>query len=61
MATKAHIAKAKRPPKFSTRLVRRCQLCGRPRGVYRKFGICRICLRNLANEGKIPGMKKASW
>jgi small subunit ribosomal protein S14 len=61
MATKAHIAKAKRLPKFSTRLVRRCQLCGRPRGVYRKFRICRICLRNLAAEGMIPGMKKASW
>jgi small subunit ribosomal protein S14 len=61
MATKAHIAKAKRPPKYPTRLVRRCQLCGRPRGVYRKFRICRICLRTLANEGKIPGMKKASW
>jgi len=61
MATKAQIAKAKRPPKHATRLVRRCQLCGRPRSVYRKFRICRICLRNLASEGKIPGMKKASW
>ncbi|HUS92127.1 MAG TPA: type Z 30S ribosomal protein S14 [Phycisphaerae bacterium] len=61
MATKAQIAKAKRKPKFSTRIVRRCQLCGRPRAVYRKFRICRICLRTLANEGKVPGMKKASW
>jgi small subunit ribosomal protein S14 len=61
MATKAQIAKAKRPVKYSTRLVRRCQLCGRPRGVYRKFRICRICLRNLAHEGKVPGLKKASW
>jgi len=61
MATTGQINKAKRPPKFSTRLVRRCQLCGRPRGVYRKFRICRICLRNLAAEGKIPGLKKASW
>jgi len=61
MATKAQIAKAKRKPKFSSRLVRRCELCGRPRSVYRKFRICRICLRTLANEGKIPGMKKASW
>jgi len=61
MATKALISKAKRTPKFSTRTVRRCQLCGRPRGVYRKFRICRICLRNMANEGKIPGMMKASW
>ena len=61
MATKAQIARAKRKPKFSTRIIRRCQLCGRPRSVYRKFRVCRICLRTLANEGKIPGMKKASW
>lgn len=61
MATKGQIAKSKRPPKFSTRKVRRCLLCGRARSVYRKFRICRICLRNLANQGKIPGMKKASW
>ena len=61
MATKALIAKAKRTPKFSTRIIRRCQLCGRPRSVYRKFRICRICLRELANQGKVPGMKKASW
>ena len=61
MATKALIAKSKREPKFSTRIIRRCQLCGRPRSVYRKFRICRICLRELANQGKIPGMKKASW
>jgi small subunit ribosomal protein S14 len=61
MATKAQIAKSNREPKFSSRTIRRCQLCGRPRAVYRKFRICRICLRNLANEGKIPGMKKASW
>jgi small subunit ribosomal protein S14 len=61
MATTAQINKAKRPPKFSTRIVRRCQLCGRPRAVYRKFHLCRICLRNLAHDGKIPGLKKASW
>ena len=61
MTTKAQIARAKRDPKFTTRDIRRCQLCGRVRGVYRKFRICRICLRNLANEGKIPGMRKASW
>lgn len=61
MATKAQIAKAKRSPKYSTRLVRRCELCGRSRGVYRKFRICRICLRNLAHEGKVPGLRKASW
>ena len=61
MATKAQVAKAKRPPKFMTRQIRRCQLCGRPRAVYRKFRMCRICLRQLANEGKVPGMMKASW
>jgi small subunit ribosomal protein S14 len=61
MATTAQRIKAKRTPKFSTRLKRRCELCGRPRAVYRKFRICRICLRNLANEGKIPGLKKSSW
>ncbi len=61
MATKALIAKAERTPKFSTRKIRRCQLCGRSRSVYRKFKICRICLRKMANEGLIPGMKKASW
>ncbi|MHC4917925.1 MAG: type Z 30S ribosomal protein S14 [Planctomycetota bacterium] len=61
MATKGQIAKAKRPPKFSTRIQRRCQICGRPRSVYRKFMVCRICLRNLAHKGVIPGMRKASW
>jgi small subunit ribosomal protein S14 len=61
MATKAQIAKAKRNPKYTTRQVRRCQLCGRVRAVYRKFSVCRICLRNLAHEGKVPGMRKASW
>lgn len=61
MATTAQRLKAAREPKFSSRIIRRCQLCGRVRGVYRKFRICRICLRNLAAEGKIPGMRKASW
>ncbi|HAU39242.1 MAG TPA: type Z 30S ribosomal protein S14 [Phycisphaerales bacterium] len=61
MATKAHVIKARKTPKFSSRRENRCQICGRPRSVYRKFRICRICLRNLASEGKIPGMKKASW
>jgi small subunit ribosomal protein S14 len=61
MATKAQIAKTKKTPKFPGRLHTRCELCGRPRAVYRKFRICRICLRNLASEGKIPGMRKASW
>jgi len=61
MATKAQRAKAARTPKFSTRIQRRCQICGRPRSVYRKFKICRICLRKLAHQGAIPGMRKASW
>lgn len=61
MAKKSLIAKAKRPPKFSTRLVRRCELCGRKRGYMRRFKICRICFRDLANKGQIPGIKKASW
>lgn len=61
MASKSKIAKAERKPKFSTRAVRRCQLCGRPRAVYRKFTICRICFRDMALDGLIPGVKKASW
>ena len=61
MASKSKIAKALRTPKFSSRRERRCQICGRPRSVYRKFGICRICFRNLADQGLIPGVKKASW
>jgi small subunit ribosomal protein S14 len=61
MASKAKIEKANAKPKFTTRRVRRCKICGRPRAVYRKFGICRICLRKLADQGLIPGLKKASW
>ncbi|MBS0211134.1 MAG: type Z 30S ribosomal protein S14 [Planctomycetes bacterium] len=61
MASKSKIAKAKTKPKFSTRQVSRCQLCGRPRAVYRKFKLCRICLRKLGDQGLIPGLKKASW
>lgn len=61
MASKSKIAAATRKPKHSTRLVRRCMLCGRPRAVYRKFGICRICFRKLADQGCIPGVRKASW
>jgi small subunit ribosomal protein S14 len=55
------LIKSKRKPKFSTRAYTRCGLCGRARAVYRKFGICRICLRRLAHKGEIPGMRKASW
>lgn len=61
MAKKCLREKQRRTPKFSTRAYTRCQLCGRARAVYQKFGICRICLRKLAHEGMIPGMRKASW
>jgi small subunit ribosomal protein S14 len=61
VASKSKIAKAKRTPKFATRVKRSCLLCGRPRAVYRKFGICRICFRKLADQGLIPGVRKASW
>jgi len=55
------INKARAKPKFSVRAVNRCQLCGRPRAVYRKFKICRLCFRDLALQGRIPGVRKASW
>jgi len=61
MATKALIAKCNRKPKFKVRAYTRCQLCGRPHSVYRKFGMCRICLRKRALAGEIPGMMKSSW
>jgi small subunit ribosomal protein S14 len=61
MAKTALIEKSKRTPKFKVRAYTRCQLCGRPRSVYRKFGLCRICLREQAHKGNIPGMTKASW
>ncbi|MEZ6045751.1 MAG: type Z 30S ribosomal protein S14 [Planctomycetaceae bacterium] len=61
MASKSKIAKASRKPKFSSRIEHRCKLCGRPRAVYRKFQICRICFRDMALDGLIPGVKKASW
>lgn len=61
MARKAMIMKALRKPKFSTRKVNRCRICGRSRGYLRKFQMCRICFRNLASEGKIPGVTKSSW
>jgi small subunit ribosomal protein S14 len=61
MASKSKIAKANRTPKFSSRRESRCKLCGRPRAVYRKFGLCRIHFRELADKGVIPGLRKASW
>lgn len=61
MARKAMIEKSHRKPKFEVRRRNRCQLCGRPRGYLRKFGMCRICFRTLAHRGLIPGVTKASW
>ncbi|RKX32588.1 MAG: type Z 30S ribosomal protein S14 [Verrucomicrobia bacterium] len=61
MAKKALVVKAQRPPKFAVRRYNRCQRCGRPRAYIRKFGICRICFRELASQGKLPGVIKASW
>jgi small subunit ribosomal protein S14 len=61
MAKKSLIVKSQRKPKYSTRQVNRCKVCGRPRGYMRKFGLCRICFRNLASEGMIPGVRKSSW
>ncbi|HSR88829.1 MAG TPA: type Z 30S ribosomal protein S14 [Candidatus Udaeobacter sp.] len=61
MATQSQIAKSNRKPKFTTRIVRRCWKCGRNRGYMGEFGLCRICFRELANQGKIPGIRKASW
>ncbi len=55
------ILKAQKKPKFSTRLVRRCKICGRSRGYMRKFDMCRVCFRKLASEGMIPGVTKSSW
>lgn len=61
MATKAWVAKTVRKPKFAVRQRNRCKRCGRPRGFLRKFELCRICFRNLALEGMLPGVTKSSW
>ncbi|MEY4744955.1 MAG: hypothetical protein RL272_900 [Candidatus Parcubacteria bacterium] len=61
MATEAQIAKSKKKPKFSSRLVRRCWRCGRQHGYMRDFELCRICFRELARRGEIPGVRKSSW
>jgi small subunit ribosomal protein S14 len=60
-ANKKNPDKVKLRPRDKIRIRLRCRLCGRPRAVYRKFGICRICFRNMASDGLIPGVKKASW
>jgi small subunit ribosomal protein S14 len=61
MAKKSLIAKAKKKPKYRVRQYHRCSRCGRPRAYMRKFSLCRICFRELALEGQIPGVVKASW
>lgn len=61
MATKAQISKSNKKPKFKARLTRRCFKCGRKRGYMRKFDLCRICFREMANKGLIPGIRKSSW
>ena len=61
MAKKSLVVKAGRPQKFKVRNYTRCRRCGRPRAVYRKFGLCRICLRDMAHAGEVPGVTKASW
>ncbi len=61
MARASQWAKANRPAKFSTRVVHRCKVCGRARAVYRDFNLCRLCMRQLALRGELPGVTKASW
>ncbi|MEK7072759.1 MAG: type Z 30S ribosomal protein S14 [Patescibacteria group bacterium] len=61
MATKAQIARSKKTPKESTQTVNRCWRCGRRHGYMRKFNLCRICFRELATNGQIPGVTKSSW
>ena len=61
MAKTSVIARSKKKPKFSTRIVRRCFRCGRKGGYIRTFGLCRICFREMATKGEIPGVKKSSW
>lgn len=61
MAKKSLINKQEREAKYPTRAYTRCKICGRPHSVLKKYGICRICFRELANKGEIPGVKKASW
>jgi small subunit ribosomal protein S14 len=61
MAKVCLIVKAKRKPKFAVRAYTRCNVCGRSRGVLRKFGLCRICFREMSLRGLIPGVTKSSW
>ncbi|MCH2175658.1 MAG: type Z 30S ribosomal protein S14 [Lentisphaeria bacterium] len=61
MAKKSLVAKSKRPAKFKVREYNRCEKCGRPRAYIRKFKLCRLCFRELADKGEIPGITRASW
>jgi len=61
MATKGQVIKSNKEPKYQTRKVRRCWRCGRRHGYMREFDICRICFRELATKGAIPGIRKSSW
>ena len=61
MARKSLMVKASRKPKFSTRAYNRCPICGRPRAFLRRFGVCRICFRNMSLTGEMPGVRKSSW
>lgn len=61
MATQAKIAKSTQKPKYGIRKRNRCRRCGRPRSFLRKFALCRICFRQLALQGYLPGVIKASW
>jgi small subunit ribosomal protein S14 len=61
MAKKALVEKSRRTPKFKVRAYTRCERCGRSHAVYRRFKLCRVCLRELVHAGEVPGVKKASW
>ncbi len=61
MAKKCWIEKWMKGPKFAVRKINRCNVCGRRRSYLRKFGICRICFRNMAHQGVLPGVTKSSW
>lgn len=61
MAAESQIQKALKKPRFKVRQRNRCRRCGRPRGYIRRFGLCRLCFRELAHEGVLPGVRKASW
>jgi small subunit ribosomal protein S14 len=61
MAKKALKEKQQKTPKFKVRAYTRCKVCGRPKAVYKRFGLCRICLREMAHAGELPGVTKASW